>query len=239
MNAPSNSNRNDATGAGGAAVVLLSGGLDSAIMAAIAVEHGDAIWPLYVRQGFVWEKEEIRAVRRFLGELDAPDQVRELAIVSLDVPPHFASRWALESDAEFPDQDSPDEAVYLPGRNLALLTQAAIHAYAVAARRIQLGVLAGNPFPDATETFFRSFERTSREAMEYDFRVELPLAHLTKTEVLERGAGFPLEFTLSCIRPRDGAHCGRCNKCAERQMAFRRARIADPTLYEEAATMLA
>lgn len=238
MIAPSTPNGNDPAPPDASAVVLLSGGLDSAIMAVVATEQGDTIWPLYVRQGFVWEEEEIHAVRRFLEEMNVPDQIRELAIVSLEVPPDFASRWALEADAEFPDQDSPDEAVYLPGRNLALLTQAAIHAYAVRAGRIQLGVLAGNPFPDATQTFFRSFERTSREAMDYDFRVELPLAHLTKIEVLERGAGYPLRFTLSCIRPHNGFHCGRCNKCAERQKAFRRARIADPTRYEEAATLL-
>lgn len=214
-------------------VVLLSGGLDSAVMAAIALERPQSVWPLFVRQGFVWEDEEIAAIGRFLASLGAgPSRgLQPLSVARLSVPLDFSSQWALDSTHRAPDDLSPDEAVYLPGRNLALLTQAAVKAYSVGARRIQLGVLDGNPFPDATHDFFDAFEAAAYHAMQWGVSVERPLQRLTKTEVLERGVSYALELTMSCIRPRSGVHCGACNKCAERMKAFAGARIADPTRY--------
>jgi 7-cyano-7-deazaguanine synthase len=214
-------------------LALLSGGLDSAIMVGLAIDRGDTVFPLYVRQGFLWEDEEERAVRRFLAALDRParGRIEPLLLTTLSAPARFAGDWALDASRPAPAADSADEAVFLPGRNLALLTQAALAAWAHGLSRIQLGSLSTNPFPDATAEFFRAFERSAFEAMRRPLRVELPLGRLTKTEALELGSRFPLELTLSCIRPLDGMHCGACNKCAERQLAFGRARLADPTAY--------
>lgn len=214
-------------------VALMSGGLDSAVMAGLAVDRGDTILPLYIRQGFVWEDEEEAAVRAFLRSLSprSPASILPLRVSALPVPGDFPQRWALDADRPAPDASSPDEAVYLPGRNLALLTQAAMAAYAHGFGRIQMGSLSGNPFPDATPEFFRAFERTVLEAMRWTIRVETPLRTLTKTEALELGLPYRLERTLSCIRPSGGAHCGRCNKCAERRLAFTRAGLPDPTRY--------
>lgn len=214
-------------------VALISGGLDSAVMLGLALDRGDRVLPLYVRQGFVWEDEEEAAVRRFLGALQrrAPAGLMEFQVSRLSAPRRFVGAWALDADRPAPAADSPDEAVYLPGRNLGLLTQAALAAYSHGLGRIQIGALSGNPFPDATPAFFRAFERCVAEAMRWRVGIEAPLGRLTKTETLELGLRFPLDRTLSCIRPCGGAHCGRCNKCEERRLAFRRAGLPDPTHY--------
>lgn len=219
-------------------VALVSGGLDSAVMAGLAVDRGDRVLPLYVRQGFVWEDEEETAVRRFLEALGAyapqaraSGRLMDLRVSALSAPQRFAGAWALDAARPAPAADSPDEAVYLPGRNLALLTQAALAAYSHGMERIQIGALSGNPFPDATPAFFRAFEHCVAEAMRWPLRVEAPLSRLTKTETLELGLRYPLARTLSCIRPVRGTHCGRCNKCEERHVAFVRAALPDPTTY--------
>ncbi len=214
-------------------VILLSGGLDSAVMAGLAVDRGDPIYPLFVRQGFVWEDEEVAAVRRFLAELKmrAPGKVNALLVSTLSAPRQLAGDWAVDPDRPVPDSASPDEAVYLPGRNLSLLTQASLAAYAHGVMRIQLGTLSSNPFPDATAAFFRAFEKSVHEAMRWQVQVEVPLGHLTKTEALELGYHLPLVYSLSCIRPSKGVHCGDCNKCEERRVAFIRAGLPDPTRY--------
>ena len=213
------------------AVALLSGGLDSAIMVAAALQGGDSIHPLYVHQGFLWEDAERKAVERFLASLSGNSAGRLHPLVSstLEAPSGFSTRWAVDSDQAPPHALMPDESVYLPGRNLALLTQAAMLAYTAGVTRIQLGILDCNPFPDGTASFFRAFEAAAGEAMNWEVRVETPLRHLTKTEVLERGIRFELGLTLSCIRPREGLHCGLCAKCAEREKAFRQAGLVDPS----------
>jgi 7-cyano-7-deazaguanine synthase len=202
-------------------------------MAAMALERGETIWPLYVKQGFIWEDEEIAATQRFLENLprEFAPQAQGLTVGRVEAPKGHASRWAFDEDVEAPGAQSPDEAVYLPGRNLSLLTQGALLANSVGVVRLQLGLLAGNPFSDSTPEFLRSFEATADAAMGRRLRVETPLSHLTKMEVLMRGIRFDLSETLSCIRPRGGEHCGACNKCAERLLAFKRAGLNDPARY--------
>lgn len=215
-------------------LALLSGGLDSAIMVGLAAERDCHIVPLYLRQGFVWEDEEEAAVRRYLSKLrqQLPGGIDSLRVGHLSNPEEPTTAWARDAEHPAPDVVSPDEAVYLPGRNLALLTQAAFAAYTGGLTRIQLGALSSNPFPDATPAFFRAFERSVEKAMCWPIHVETPLGHLTKTETLELGYHFPLEETVSCIRPVGGRHCGACNKCEERRVAFRRAGLPDRTHYQ-------
>ena len=92
-------------------------------------------------------------------------------------------------------------------------------------------MLDGNPFGDATDEFFDEFESSLRRATGGPIRILRPFAGMTKREVLELGRNLPLELTFSCIAPAGGLHCGQCNKCAERQAAFRSAGYDDPTVY--------
>ena len=214
-----------------AVVALVSGGADSGVMAAEALKT-HRVNPLYVRQGALWEDAEEAAIRRFLAAIAPEDgRLAPLRTARLDLPDGYASQWALRPEANAPDAASPDEAVYLPGRNLSLLLQGALLAQSLEARTIMLGLLAGNPFPDSRPAFFQSFEQTYELATGYRVRVEAPLRGLHKGEVLRLGAALPIELTLSCIRPVGGRHCGRCNKCAERRRGFEEAGMKDLTAY--------
>jgi 7-cyano-7-deazaguanine synthase len=130
-----------------------------------------------------------------------------------------------------PDADTPDEAVYLPGRNVLLLSKAMLWCHLRHVPALASAVLEGNPFPDATLHFFRAFQDAVNEAVGGAVTLLQPYANLSKATVLARGRDLPLECTFSCMRPRNGNHCGACNKCAERMRAFRDAGIPDPTTY--------
>lgn len=92
-------------------------------------------------------------------------------------------------------------------------------------------MLDSNPFPDATPAFFRSLQTALHQGLDAPIRIETPYRGLSKEEVIRRGRGLPLELTLSCARPLRRRHCGRCTKCAERILAFRRSGVPDPTNY--------
>jgi 7-cyano-7-deazaguanine synthase len=213
--------------------VLLSAGLDSAVLAAVEARHRRA-QPVYVSSGLAWEAEERTALTRLLAEpvyaTMAP--VAHLTLTVADIYP--ASHWALRGEP--PAFDTPDEDVYLTGRNIVLLTKAAIHCAQHGIRRIAIGPLAHNPFPDATPEFFAAMARALSLGLAHDLAIETPLASMDKADVIRLGinAGAPLELTLSCMRPAEGVHCGRCSKCRERRDAFREADIADPTAYASA-----
>jgi 7-cyano-7-deazaguanine synthase len=141
------------------------------------------------------------------------------------------THWALRGQP--PAFDTPDEDVYLMGRNIILLSKAAIYCAQHGLGRIALGPLAGNPFPDATPEFFASMARAMSLGLAHDIRIETPFGDTDKSDVIKLGAslGVPLELTLSCMNPRDGLHCGVCSKCRERRDAFNGAGVADPTRY--------
>jgi 7-cyano-7-deazaguanine synthase len=211
-------------------VVLVSSGLDSAVLLAHEATRYD-VRPLYVRSGLAWEAAELRMLARLVA---APvlAGLRPLTVVELPVgdvyPP---DHWALSGQA--PAYDTPDSAVYLIGRNLTLLAKAGIVAARGEARRIVLGPLAGNPFPDATPAFFAAMAEALSRGLAHALTIAAPFAALHKAQVIELGArlGVPFELTLSCMSPEDDGHCGRCSKCRERRDAFADAGVTDPTVY--------
>jgi 7-cyano-7-deazaguanine synthase len=132
-----------------------------------------------------------------------------------------------------PGAATPDKAVYLPGRNLLLLSKAAVFCAQHRNGAIAIGSLGHNPFPDATPKFFHEFARAAGAALNFKFGILAPFRRLTKEQVIRRGVrlGLPLHLSFSCLAPRRGLHCGRCNKCAERQKAFHEAGLEDKTKY--------
>ena len=141
------------------------------------------------------------------------------------------SHWAIRGEA--PAFDTPDEDVYLTGRNVVLLSKAAIYCAQHGIHRVVIGPLAGNPFPDATAEFFSTLARALSLGLAHPIAVDAPFVTLHKHDVILLGVelGVPFELTLSCMQPRDGEHCGRCSKCRERRDAFAAAGVADPTPY--------
>jgi len=214
-----------------AVAVLCSGGLDSVVLVAHEALAGD-VQPIYVSVGLAWEPAERAALAR-LG--DTPvfrARVRRLATLDMtmrDVYP--ASHWALQGSP--PAYDTPDEDVYLAGRNVVLLSKAAVYCAGAGLHRIAIGPLAGNPFPDATPAFFTAMSRALSLGLDHEIEVVAPFAALHKADVVKLGAslGVPLELSLSCMNPRGGLHCGLCSKCRERRDAFDEAGIPDPTTY--------
>ena len=208
--------------------VLASGGLDSAVALAEAAREGP-VAPVFVRSGLVWEPAEMYWLERFLQTIGAPP----LVVLDLPVDDLYGAHWSLTGD-EPPDAESPDEAVYLPGRNLLLLAKAGVWAAEAGCASIVMGPLAANPFPDGTRAFFDAMGVAIGLAMGRDvpLPVETPLSGLSKAEVVRRAVGLPVELTFSCLDPTpDHRHCGACNKCAERRKGFAEAGVADPTAY--------
>ncbi len=211
--------------------VLLSAGLDSAVLAAAEL-RGSRVHPIYVSAGLAWETEELRALDRLLAAPPFADRVAPLVRLTFTVADlYLRSHWALRGEP--PAFDTPDEDVYLAGRNVVLLSKAAIYCAQRNVPRIALGPLAGNPFPDATREFFDAMARALSLGLAHDLEVATPFAALHKADVVRLGIqlGVPLELTLSCMSPRDGLHCGQCSKCRERRDAFAEAGVADPSRY--------
>lgn len=215
----------------GPLAVLVSGGLDSAILLAEAVRAYPRVHPLYVRTGAVWEAVEHLHLQRFLSALRSPALA---PTVTLEVPVAdvYGSHWSL-SGAGVPDDTTPDEAVFLPGRNVILLSKSLIWCHLNGVPEVATAPLGSNPFPDATDEFYDGFAAVVSRAVGGRVRVLRPYATLGlhKADVLRRGAGMPLAHTFSCIRPIGERHCGRCNKCEERKQGFRNAGLSDPTNY--------
>jgi 7-cyano-7-deazaguanine synthase len=209
--------------------LLLSGGLDSSILLGHLLAQGSCVQPLYIRSNLRWEREELMHVERFLEALACPELHR---LVTLDLPLDdlYGRHWSL-TGLRVPDAASPDEAVYLPGRNPLLLVKAGVWCQLHGIEELALALLGSNPFSDATAEFFEAFQRSLEFAVAKSLTILRPFAELHKRDVMRLGRDLPLELTFSCIAPDGGLHCGRCNKCAERQAAFGLISLADPTLY--------
>lgn len=211
------------------ACVLISGGLDSCVLLAHLAEQDREITPLYVRAGLIWERTELISIRRFLAQLNHSG-LQPLRQLSLPVEDTYQSHWSTTGQA-VPGAHSEDSAVYLPGRNLLLLSKAAVYCALNRIGVIALGLLKGNPFPDATPAFLHDFERLASDALTHPLEIVTPFRSLSKTEVIDLGKDLPLELTFSCIRPVGEKHCGGCNKCAERRRSFIEAGVKDRTDY--------
>lgn len=185
---------------------LVSGGLDSCVLVAELAKRFRKVHPVYIRQGLIWERAELRHLRQYLRAIG----VGPLTVLDMPVRDLYGKHWGVTGQ-RVPGARTRDETVYLPGRNLMLLSKAAVFCELRKIPVIAVGMLAGNPFPDATPKFFRDFSRTS------GVKVIVPFRKLSKAEVARRGRHLPLHLSFSCLAPQNGRHCGRCNKCAERQ----------------------
>jgi 7-cyano-7-deazaguanine synthase len=224
--------------------VLLSGGLDSAVLAADEAASGD-VQPIYVSVGLAWEAAERAIVSTFLARAPLNGRVRPLVSLGVDMRDVYAAtHWAVEGRP--PGYHTPDEDVYLPGRNVVLLGKAAVYCAAAKVDRVVIGTLAHNPFPDATPEFRAAMARALSLGLDRPLQIDAPYAARSKADVIRRGAalGVPFELTLSCmnpptegspeekaVRPLFALHCGECSKCRERHDAFVEAAIPDPTTY--------
>ena len=197
--------------------------------------------PIYVSVGLAWEAAERMMIGQFLAALPPETRIRPLASLSVDMTDIYASsHWAIQGKP--PAYHTPDEDVYLPGRNVILLGKAGVFCAAANITRLVLGTLDHNPFPDATPAFRSAMASALSLGLAHQLSIDAPYARTSKAEVIRRGAalGAPLALTLSCMQPkmhesgtRNVLHCGVCSKCRERHLAFVEAGIADPTTYAD------
>ncbi len=214
-------------------LVLCSAGLDSAVLVALEARER-RVQPVYVSVGLAWEAAERSMLDRLLPALSRDDRIAPAARLTVDMRDVYpAAHWAVRGTP--PNYDSPDEEVYLEGRNIVLLSKAAVFAAREHITRVAIGPLAGNPFPDATQEFFGAMARALSIGLDHPIDVVTPLASLTKADVIGLGLTLkvPLELTISCMNPQGQLHCGRCSKCRERLEGFREVGVEDPARYAE------
>src|SRR3954465_3377940 len=152
--------------------VLLSGGLDSAVLLVDEAASGD-VYPVYVSAGLAWEAAELDVVSRFLAAAPLGAQRRPLVSLTVDMRDVYAAtHWAVEGKP--PAYHTPDEDVYLPGRNIILLGKAGVFCATAAIDRLVLGTLAHNPFPDATPAFRDAMARALTLGLAHTMRIDAP-----------------------------------------------------------------
>jgi 7-cyano-7-deazaguanine synthase len=226
------------------AVVLLSGGMDSATTAAIALQEGFDVHALSVRYG-QRHAVELDAARRVAERLG----IRRHVIVDLDLRAFGGS--ALTGNMPVP-KDTPLAEIgaripptYVPARNTIFLSLALAWAETLGARDIFFGANAldysGYPDcrPEYLEAFARMADLATRAGVEESARllIHTPLLRLTKTEIVTRGLALGLDYgvTSTCYDPAaDGAACGRCEACLLRLKGFQEAGLPDPARYQAA-----
>ncbi len=214
--------------------VLASGGLDSSILIKCLLEAGQRVKPFYIRSGLCWQAEEERSLNRYLAAVAAPE-LEPLTVLELPLSDLYGEHWSV-TGRNVPGANTPDEAVFLPGRNALLAIKAALWCQMHGVGVLAVATLRSNPFADASASFFHHLQRAFSAVQSQPFHLTRPFAGLAKQQVMELGRTFPLELTFSCIAPRRGLHCGQCNKCAERRAAFRLSSFRDLTCYASGAT---
>jgi 7-cyano-7-deazaguanine synthase len=215
--------------------VLASGGLDSSVLLGAVGRRGREVFPLYVRTGLVWEASELMTLRRFIRALRLSN-IHAPTALKLPMDDVVGDHWSM-TGKNIPGYHAAITSNYILGRNFTLLSKAAIFCARNQIGEIAMAPLESNPFPDARPEFFRAFSRTVELGVGIKLKVSTPFAGLTKADVIQRGAGMPLELTVSCAQPDANIHCGRCTKCAERIDGFREAGVEDPTLYKSVADL--
>ncbi len=228
---------NAATPARPRAVVLLSGGLDSATLLALARERGFACHALCFSYGQRHGAETVAAAR----VADALGAV-ELRVMSLSGLGDLGGSALTDTNIAVPEAPSAGIPVtYVPARNTVFLSLALAWAEVLGARDIFIGVNAVDysGYPDCRPEFIAAFEKTANLATKAGaegghFRIHAPLIDLGKGDIVREGLRLGVDYTLtvSCYQADPhGRACGRCDSCRLRAEGFRAAGIPDPTRY--------
>ena len=222
------------------AIVLVSGGLDSATVLAMALADG------YVPHALTFDYGQRHNVElQAAGVVCQSMNVSPPKVIQLDLRAIGGS--ALTADIAVP-KDQPDSAgipvTYVPARNTLFLSYALAYAEAAGAHDIFIGVNAVDysGYPDCRPEFIAAFETlanlATREGVEgRKVRIHAPLQQLTKAQIIQEGQKLGVDYALthSCYDPVGGLACGHCDSCTLRRRGFEQAEIIDPTRYTDSA----
>ncbi len=221
------------------AVILLSGGLDSATVLAMAKQQGFECYAMSFDYGQRHECE-LQAAKRVAASIG----VKAHQVVKIDLRAWGGS--ALTADIEVPDAHSYTEQVpitYVPARNLIFLGFAVGYAEVLGARDIFIGVndVDYSGYPDCRPEFIKAFAEAARRGTKavdenWSFNIQAPLQYMSKAEIIKAGTALGVDYGLthSCYNPdANGLACGKCDSCTLRHEGFAAAGIPDPTKYME------
>lgn len=218
------------------AVVLLSGGLDSMVTAAIAKERGFSVQALTLDYG-QRHRRELESAKRIAGQLSLDNQVQ----LALDMRAFGGS--ALTADIDVPKEGVGDDipVTYVPARNLVFLALTIAFAEAAGSRDVFIGVnaLDYSGYPDCRPEFIASFAETARLGTKAGvggapFAIHTPLQNMTKADIARECERLGLDpaWSWSCYDPADdGSACGKCDSCRLRLKGFAEAGLIDSTRY--------
>lgn len=218
------------------AVVLVSGGMDSATAVYEAIDRGYDPLFLHVSYGQRTATKEAACARRLAEIVDAPD----FLAVEADHLARIGGSSLTDREIDVAEVDLASEEIptsYVPFRNANLLAMATSYAETTAATAVFIGAHSEDfsGYPDCRPAFFEAFQAVIERGTKPGTEVDLvaPFAEGSKTDIVRRGLalGVPYEHTWSCYRSEEPA-CGTCDACAFRLQAFSRVGVRDPIPYE-------
>lgn len=217
------------------AVALVSGGLDSCVAAAIALEsHGEVAF-LHVSYGQLTEERERRAFREIADYYGVQRRLE----VSIGYLAAIGGSSLTDRRLPVPEREPDGRSIpstYVPFRNTHLLSIAVSWAEVIGATRVYIGAVEtdSSGYPDCREVFFDAFNRLVEVGTRPETQIEVvaPLVRMPKSDIVREGLrlGAPLHLTWSCYQRSDVA-CGRCESCILRRRAFEAAGVDDPVAY--------
>jgi len=227
------------------AIVLVSGGMDSCVAAAMAAQTVRLAF-LHVNYGQRTEGRELRAFneladhfnveKRLVVSIDHLKVIGGSSLTDTSIPVPKVRTDPTPADA--PASPPPIPSTYVPFRNAHLLAIAVSWAEVIGAKKIFIGAVEedSSGYPDCREIFYQAFNRVIETGTKPETRVEIvtPLIHLKKSDIVRKGVGLgaPFSLTWSCYQGSEKA-CGRCESCALRLKGFREAGVKDPIPYDE------
>lgn len=221
------------------AVILVSGGLDSATCIAIAKQQGFEIYALTVAYG---QRHSVEV--EFSQRVSEYFQVAEHRVFQLPLD-QFGHSALTDHTIAVPDYTDEDTVpiTYVPARNTIFLSLALAWAETLEAYDIMYGATAidYSGYPDCRPEYIQAFETMANLATKdgienHKFRIHAPLVALSKAEIIKRGISLGVDYavTVSCYRPdKQGLACGSCDSCVYRKKGFQEAGINDPTRYSK------
>jgi 7-cyano-7-deazaguanine synthase len=215
------------------AIILVSGGIDSLITAAIAKQECDEVYFLHLNYGQKTEVRELRSFRK-MKEFFKP---KDVLIVEVSYLKDIGGSSLTDENMEIQDFDGSDEVPtsYVPFRNAHLITIATSWAEIIGANRIYIGAVEedSSGYPDCREIFYKAMGKAVNLGTKEDTEIELitPMIHKKKSDIIKLGVklGAPLEISWSCYKNNDIA-CGKCDSCTLRINAFKDAGIKEAKL---------
>lgn len=217
------------------AIVLVSGGMDSCVTAAIAAAENDGLAFLHISYGQRTEARERRAFNEIADHYRATDRLD----VSIEYLTKIGGSSLTDASMDVAEADLESKEIpssYVPFRNANMLAIATSWAEVIGARSVYIGAVSedSSGYPDCRPEFYEAFQKTIDTGTKPETRIEIrtPIIALSKAEIVRKGIelGAPLHLTWSCYRSQNLA-CGTCDSCALRLRGFEMARVKDPISY--------